>query len=167
MALPASAVGNPQSQNESNGKCLDADLNNIWSNGDRAQLWDCSGGANQQWAWGTGSQCSNPAEVVCELINQYSGKCLDADSTGIGNNGDTVQLWDCWGGANQMWHIGWCDPGNPNYCEIINQADGKCLDADLNNINTNGDKVQLWDCWYTGSVGSYQIPAPNQAWSQF
>ena len=29
---------------------------------------------------------------------------------------------------------------------IRNYPSGKCLDADANNINNNGDKVQLWAC---------------------
>jgi len=117
---------------------LDADTSTIGQNGTYVQLWDCSDpynpNANQAWYtqncdfWGN-----------CEIVNAASGRCLDADAPGVNNNGDKVQLWDCWNGANQRW--------STNNGHFVNQASGKCLDADLGGINNNGDKVQLWDCW--------------------
>ena len=86
--------------NLADGKCLDADSNNIASNGDTVQLWGCWGGINQAWNW---QNCR--ANGLCELVNAADGKCLDADSNSIASNGDRVQLWNCWGGANQYWHI--------------------------------------------------------------
>jgi hypothetical protein len=35
--------------------------------------------------------------------NLANGKVLDADANGINNNGDRVQVWAWWGGANQIW----------------------------------------------------------------
>jgi hypothetical protein len=52
-----------------------------------------------------------------------------------------------------------------------NAASHKCLDADANHITSNGDTVQLWDCWYSGQVtlpgglGIYNLSAPNQSWA--
>jgi Ricin-type beta-trefoil lectin domain len=80
------------------------------------------------------------------IRNYQSGKCLDADANYLSQNGDRVQLWDCNGGDNQKWYL---DPANPQdgtQFHLRNVADGKCLDADANGINNNGDKVQLWDC---------------------
>jgi hypothetical protein len=35
--------------------------------------------------------------------NKPNGKVLEADAKGITNNGDRVQVWDWWGGPNQVW----------------------------------------------------------------
>ena len=43
---------------------------------------------------------------------------------------------------------------------IRNYQSGKCLDADANGLNNNGDRIQLWDC------GSLVHPA-NQTWEMF
>lgn len=152
-ASPALAAVYANITNKADHKCLDAASQNL-NNGDKIQVWDCWGGFNQHWLW----QC--PAFGSCEIINQESGRCLDAESHNLTTNGDKVQLWDCWGGTNQLWDVGQCDLSG--YCQITNAADGKCLDADLNNINTNGATVQLWDCWYTSSTTN--TPAPNQMW---
>ena len=37
--------------NVASGRCLDADLATIGGQGTKVQVWDCSGGANQQWAF--------------------------------------------------------------------------------------------------------------------
>src|SRR6516165_4934938 len=66
-------------------------------------------------------------------------RCLDADAGG-GGNGTKVQLWDCWGGANQRWVI------NYDNSIVNSQFATKCLDADNSDGGGNGTKVQLWDC---------------------
>jgi hypothetical protein len=95
------------------------------------------------------------------IRNYQSGKCLDADANYLSQNGDRVQLWDCNGGDNQKWYLEPINPNDPSQLRLRNVADDKCLDADANNINNNGDKVQLWACgggteqkWrvYTGST---------------
>ncbi|HZM80855.1 MAG TPA: RICIN domain-containing protein [Candidatus Limnocylindrales bacterium] len=35
--------------NAASGRCLDADLGTINQEGTKVQVWDCAGGANQQW----------------------------------------------------------------------------------------------------------------------
>jgi hypothetical protein len=35
--------------------------------------------------------------------NLADNKVLDADATSVNNNGGKVQLWDWWGGVNQIW----------------------------------------------------------------
>jgi len=60
-----------------------------------------------------------------------------------------VHLAACSGATSQKWF--YTGAGG----EIISQATGRCLDADLGTINFNANKVQTWDC--TG--------APNQSWS--
>lgn len=143
-----------QAQNTATGKCLDQDYSNP-GNGATVQMWDCWGGPNQQWAL---QNCDWLGR--CEIVNLWSGKCLDANAGGLTSNGDRVQVWDCWGGANQYWYAGFPD-GSTGHWQVINKADGKCLDADASNYN-NGERVQLWDCWYTTAYNL--IPAPNQTW---
>jgi hypothetical protein len=74
------------------------------------------------------------------LVNEDSGRCLDADANTIGGNGTKVQLWDCNGWSNQKWIY---DAVSHTIYSLYN---GRCLDADLNTIGTNGTKMQLWDC---------------------
>jgi hypothetical protein len=35
----------------------------------------------------------------------------------------------------------------PGPVKLLVAYNNKCLEADLNNINTNGDAAQLWTCW--------------------
>jgi hypothetical protein len=72
------------------GKCLDVPANS--AAGTRVRIWDCNGGANQQW-----NLNSNGA-----ISNAQSGLCLDVNGSGTAN-GSTVILWSCHGGANQRW----------------------------------------------------------------
>ena len=85
-------------------------------------------------------------------------RVLDADLLSINANGTKVQLWDGWGGNNQLWHI---NASINTSGTIVNAYSGKCLDADLGTISNNGTKVQLWDCsggtnqlWYARSDGT-------------
>ncbi|MER5867490.1 RICIN domain-containing protein [Kitasatospora sp. NPDC002040] len=80
------------------------------------------------------------------LSNGNGGQCLDADLNTIGGNGTKVQLWGCNGWSNQTW-IWTPVAGQPvGYYTIQTEKNYRCLDADLNTINGNGTKVQLWDC---------------------
>ena len=58
--------------------------------GARVQIWDCNGGANQQWTLnGNGT-----------ISNGQTGLCLDVNGAGTAN-GTAVIVWTCHGGANQ------------------------------------------------------------------
>src|SRR5437879_2397117 len=90
----------------------------------------------------TGTANAAPGALI---RNYQSGKCLDADANFLRYNGDRVRFWTCNGGANQKWLP---IPGNPNVKNQVvleNAADGKCLDADANGLNNNGDRIQLRD----------------------
>src|SRR5579884_2261488 len=89
-----------------------------------------------------------------EIQDAQSGRCLDADTATIGSNGTKVQLWDCWGGQNQRWHLNLVPGRNTN---ITNSQSLRCLDADTATIGANGTKVQLWDCW-GGQNQNWQCP---------
>jgi hypothetical protein len=105
------------------GLCLD-DRGNSSSNGAIAQVWQCSGAANQQWqAWSDGTI-------------RHNGLCLDAAGNGTAN-GTKVQLWSCTGGANQKWdtknwRINYDNPATAN----------KVLDDTAS--GGNGTQQQIW-----------------------
>jgi len=105
------------------GKCLD-DTGGATANGTKIEIWDCNGGANQQWTPNYG-------------VLQVSGKCLDVIGGGTAN-GTLVELWDCNGGANQVWQ-----PQSNG--TLLNPASGKCLD-DPALSTTNGTQLEIWDC---------------------
>lgn len=55
---------------------------------------DCHGGSSQQWTYTSGR----------DLVNAYSGKCLDV--TGNSSADATrLQIWTCTGGASQKWTV--------------------------------------------------------------
>ena len=107
------------------GRCADLNDNTI-VNGTQAQLWDCSGGANQVY-----TQTSRAEMVV------YGNKCLDAYNNGT-SNGTVVDIWDCNGGANQKWTV-------HSDGTITSNLSGLCLDA-YGNGTGNGTKLDLWAC---------------------
>ncbi|WP_081883622.1 RICIN domain-containing protein, partial [Glycomyces tenuis] len=75
------------------GRCLDVP-NDSTESGTQVNIWDCHGGANQQWTHTPSGE-----------LTVYSGgstKCLDANGAGT-SNGTTAIIWDCHGGANQQW----------------------------------------------------------------
>ncbi len=72
-------------------------------------------------------------------IFDYTGMCLDADSTQPGVNGAKVQLWECHNGKNQNWVLDGSRIRSAGY-------PGMCLDADSTRPGVNGAKVQLWEC---------------------
>jgi hypothetical protein len=78
------------------------------------------------------------------LSVEASHKCLDADTTGGGVNGNKVQIWDC-NNMNQQWWWVYKSNATGAYA-FVNGKYSKCLDQDTNTYARNGGKVQLWDC---------------------
>jgi poly(3-hydroxybutyrate) depolymerase len=107
------------------GRCLDVP-NGSTADGTRLQIWDCHGGANQQWTYTSSRQ----------LIGS-GGKCLDANGAGTAN-GTAVIIWTCHGGANQQWNLN--ADGS-----ITSVQSGLCLDVS-GASTANGALVQLWSC---------------------
>ncbi|MEU4449640.1 PHB depolymerase family esterase [Actinosynnema sp. NPDC050801] len=106
-------------------RCLDV-ASASRTNGAAVQLWDCSGGVNQQWA----STASGELRV-------YGDKCLDATGQGT-STGTTVQIWDCNGQANQKWTA--LSDGS-----VKGTQSGLCLDASGQGT-ANGTRIALWTC---------------------
>ncbi|MEU7018314.1 non-reducing end alpha-L-arabinofuranosidase family hydrolase [Streptomyces sp. NPDC046385] len=118
------------------GRCIDIP-DSATANGTRAQLWDCSGQANQRWT-----------HTAAKQLKVHDNKCLDAKSKGT-TNGTSVVVWDCNGGANQQWTV------NADGT-ITGVPSGLCLDA-VGAATTNGTKIQLYTC---ASVDNQKWTAP-------
>jgi non-reducing end alpha-L-arabinofuranosidase len=118
----------------SSSKCVD-DSAFSTANGNKIQMWDCTGGVNQQWTVASGGTL------------QVYGKCLDITGANY-SNGTLIELWDCNGGANQQWQA--------SNGELVNPASGKCLD-DPNFNTTNGTQLILWTC-NGGSNQQWNLP---------
>jgi glucuronoarabinoxylan endo-1,4-beta-xylanase len=106
-------------------RCLDVP-NLSTTNGTLLQIWDCNGGANQQWTYLSNKE-----------LQVYGNKCLDVPnhSTAAGTR---VEIWDCNGGANQQWNL------NSNGT-VIGVESGLCLDV-TGAGTANGTPVEIWPC---------------------
>ncbi|MER5639129.1 non-reducing end alpha-L-arabinofuranosidase family hydrolase [Kitasatospora sp. NPDC002227] len=107
------------------GRCLDVQ-NAAQSDGAALQIYDCSGGANQQWTLTSGNQ-----------LTVYGNKCLDVPGHAT-TAGTRVQIWSCSGGANQQWRVN--SDGT-----IAGVESGLCLDV-TGAGTANGTAVELWNC---------------------
>jgi O-glycosyl hydrolase len=107
------------------GRCLDVP-GQSQTNGVQVEIWDCNGGANQQW-----TQLSNGALQV------YGIKCLDVLNQATAP-GSPVAIWACNGGANQQWRV------NADGT-IVGVQSGLCLDV-TGQGTANGVLVEIWTC---------------------
>ncbi|MFI7385579.1 endo-1,4-beta-xylanase [Streptomyces sp. NPDC049813] len=105
------------------GRCLEVSGAGT-ADGTPLQLWDCSGGTNQQWTYTTAGE-----------FRVYGNKCLDAGGTG---NGTRIQIYSCWGGDNQKWRLN--TDGS-----VVGVQSGLCL-ATAANGASNGTQIQLATC---------------------
>jgi hypothetical protein len=106
-------------------RCLDVPGRST-ANGTLLQIWDCNGGANQQW-----TLLSNGALQV------YGNKCVDVPGHAT-TAGTRVQIWDCGGGANQQWNL------NANGT-VVGRESGLCLDV-TGRGTANATAVGIWTC---------------------
>ncbi|MEV6446495.1 ricin-type beta-trefoil lectin domain protein [Amycolatopsis sp. NPDC051716] len=116
-------------------RCLDVP-GAATANGTLLAIWDCTGGANQQW-----TQLPNGA------LRVYGTKCLDVPGHATAA-GTAVEIWDCTGGANQQWSL--TAAGT-----VVGRESGLCLDV-TGAATANGTRVQLWTC----------SGADNQKWNR-
>ncbi len=96
------------------------------TDGTNVQIWDCTGGTNQQWTLTDNNQ-----------LTVYGNKCLDVPGHAT-TAGTRVQIWACHGGANQQWRVN--SDGT-----IVGVESGLCLDVS-GGATGNGTAVQLWNC---------------------
>jgi len=106
-------------------RCLDVP-NNATTNGTLLEIWDCNGGANQQW-----TALSNGELQV------YGNKCLDVPNNATAA-GTRVEIWDCNDGANQQWTL------NADGT-VVGRGSGLCLDV-TGAGTANGTAVEIWTC---------------------
>jgi hypothetical protein len=116
-------------------RCLDVP-NASQTDGTLLSIWDCGGGANQQWTLTSGNQ-----------LTVYGSKCLDVPGHATAA-GTRVEIWTCNGGANQQWRL--AADGT-----VVGVESGLCLDVSGQGT-ANGTAAQLWTC--TG--------AANQRWAR-
>jgi len=117
-------------------RCLDVP-NSTQTDGTFLQIYDCSGGANQQW-----TLTSSGALTI------YGGaKCLDVPGHAK-TAGTRVEIWSCNGGTNQQWRVN--SDGS-----VVGVDSGLCLDV-TGKGTANGTAVEIWTC----NGGS------NQKWSR-
>ncbi|MFG1812055.1 non-reducing end alpha-L-arabinofuranosidase family hydrolase [Streptomyces sp. NPDC049040] len=134
VANPAQAATSGALRGAGSGRCLDVP-NSSQTDGTYLQIYDCSGGTNQQWTLTSGNQ-----------LTVYGSKCLDVPGHAT-TAGTRVQIWSCSGGANQQWRVN--SDGT-----IVGVESGLCLDV-TGAGTANSTAVELWTC----NGGS------NQSWS--
>ncbi|MFF0424960.1 non-reducing end alpha-L-arabinofuranosidase family hydrolase [Streptomyces sp. NPDC004520] len=130
VAAPAQAATSGALRGVGSGRCLDVP-NAGQSDGTLLQIWDCSGGTNQQWTLTSGNQ-----------LTVYGGKCLDVPGHAT-TAGTRVEIWTCHGGANQQWRVN--SDGS-----VVGVESGLCLDVSGGGT-ANGTAVQLWNCSGAGN----------------
>jgi hypothetical protein len=129
-----SGATGPITAGDDSAKCVDDNALST-ADGTKIQMWDCNGGANQQWT------------VEPNGTLQVYGKCMDITGANY-SNGTLIELWTCNGGANQQWQA--------SNGTLVNPASGKCLD-DPNFNTANGTQLDLWTC-NGGSNQHWTIP---------
>jgi hypothetical protein len=133
-AGPARADVSGALRGAGSGRCLDVPSASQ-TDGTYLQIYDCSGGANQQWTLTDGGQ-----------LKVYGSKCLDVPHQAT-SAGTRVEIWTCNNGANQQWRVN--SDGT-----VVGVQSGLCLDV-TGAATANGTAVELWTC----NGGS------NQKWS--
>jgi alpha-galactosidase len=83
----------------------------------------------------SGGSAAAPAAPANNLVSAASGRCLD-DPGWSRDDGARIEIWDCNGGANQLW------TRTPAGQLVVY---GKCLDA-YDNRTAPGTAVELWTC---------------------
>ncbi|MGW4985702.1 non-reducing end alpha-L-arabinofuranosidase family hydrolase [Streptomyces mirabilis] len=125
VAGPAQAATSGAVRGVGSDRCLDVP-NASQTDGTSLQIWDCSGGTNQQWTATDNNQ-----------LTVYGNKCLDVPGHAT-TAGTRVQIWSCSGGANQQWRVN--SDGT-----IVGVESGLCLDV-TGAGTANGTAVELWTC---------------------
>ncbi|WP_443071946.1 non-reducing end alpha-L-arabinofuranosidase family hydrolase [Streptomyces sp. NBC_01477] len=134
VANPAQAATSGALRGAGSGRCLDVP-NSSQTDGTYLQIYDCSGGTNQQWTLTSSNQ-----------LTVYGNKCLDVPGHAT-TAGTRVQIWSCSSGANQQWRVN--SDGT-----IVGVESGLCLDV-TGAATANTTAVEIWTC----------NGASNQSWS--
>ncbi|MEE4544489.1 ricin-type beta-trefoil lectin domain protein [Streptomyces sp. V4-01] len=84
------------------GKCLAPVLGPL-GNGTQVQLHPCDGDPSQKWHEDEAHFSPGTTDGFL-IVNSRSGRCLD-DTDRRPAEGNPLQMWDCFAGSNQRWHI--------------------------------------------------------------
>ncbi|MFI5065562.1 MAG: ricin-type beta-trefoil lectin domain protein [Streptosporangiales bacterium] len=106
-------------------RCLDVP-GQATANGTLLDIWDCNGGANQQWDYLSNGE-----------LQVYGSKCLDVPGNATAA-GTRVEIWDCNGGTNQQWTLS-------SNGTVVGRESGLCLDV-TGAGTANGTAVEIWTC---------------------
>ncbi|NMO22382.1 ricin-type beta-trefoil lectin domain protein [Pyxidicoccus fallax] len=143
----------PITSYHASGKCLDIPAGEK-DNKVEAQIYDCNGGDNQQWAfiqvdaqngWGM-------------LKNLYTGKCLDVRGSSMAPQG-VVQQYTCGTGDNQLFrrHFG------SNLLQVKHSA----LCISVQGTSNKSKVVQSYCREYNSPTGAYVVTAKWGSYFQY
>ncbi|MCP4702865.1 MAG: hypothetical protein GY862_39295 [Gammaproteobacteria bacterium] len=107
------------------GKCLDVNSPDLYTDGGKVRIWDCTDAPNQQW------------RLDNRRLRNAGGRCLDVNGPDMNKTGGKVQIWRCNITPNQKWRF--------SNGRLMNDG-GKCLDVNGPDLHKTGGKVQIWDC---------------------
>jgi Ricin-type beta-trefoil lectin domain len=144
----AQAVSFAPFRNYGNRKCVDV----ATENATQVQLWNCTGGAEQQWQtdWVDG------ANLNLQLTNQWTGGCLGVEGGATSAQARVVSA--ACGQPSTIWHNNYAfNDTRPNHAwhqQLKNVNSGLCLDLQFNN-SANGTPIWLWPCT-TGNVSQME-----------
>lgn len=71
---------------EAQGACLE-----VMGDKSSVQMWNCHNNSNQKWTF---QESQSPGDGAVQLVNDWTGKCLDVVG-GKDLNGGKVGIWDC------------------------------------------------------------------------
>ena len=115
------------------GSRLD-DTGGSTANGNKLQIWQAAGNANQQW------NVSVISGSTYKLQSNLGDVCLD--SAGATTEGTAATIWQCNGNANQTWTA---TSVGTNLWQLSDANAGLCLDVSGAG-SANGTAVQTWAC---------------------
>jgi len=145
-ATTATSANSPTGSlvNAGTGACLD-DTNWSTAQSTQMQIWQCTGGANQDWT----------LEPNRTIQNDYSVKCLDVSANSSSNPPIPAIQYDCNSSdPGQPYTLKWTlFPGLPPGYEIVNDH-GMCLDVH-GDWAYNGNTVDWYPCNRTGAQDWY------------
>ncbi|MBB4912801.1 RICIN domain-containing protein [Actinophytocola algeriensis] len=82
------------------------------------------------------------ADQYYEIQSQLTHRCLDVRNAGNGD-GDAIDVYRCWGGANQKWRL---FPVGGGFVEIHPLNSQRCLDVAGPGYDQGATAMQ-WGCW--------------------
>jgi hypothetical protein len=112
-------------------------LDNATESNAKLQMWSCTGGPEQQWM-----QSYNNATNTAMLVNENTGWCITAPSSGFGS----LVMQPCNPSlATQQWTIAPIDTPNVFYFQLENGASGaeRCISS---SSVANGTVPYLFTC---------------------